>query len=88
MEAEREFLDAFSVVISSGYHLEEADFFSLIKLIRVPSQSEHPVERAKLLEFFTTAAEMLSFDAEKVKNQIEKPWEDEANNITIPQSQH
>ena len=35
MEVEREFMDAFSVVISSGYYIEEEDFYNLLKILKV-----------------------------------------------------
>jgi len=59
MEVERAFMDAFSVIITSGYFLEQNDFFALLNSLRVSEQSYHVVERAKLLEFFTFAADLL-----------------------------
>ena len=67
MEVEREFMDAFSVVISSGYFLEQEDFYNLLRMLKVSQASEYAVERAKLLEFFTQAAEIFEFD-QKVTN--------------------
>ena len=78
MEVEREFLDTFSVIISSGYYIEEKDFFNLLSILRVSEQSDHDVERAKLLEFFTFAAEQLNFDTERTAKILTEPWEREA----------
>ena len=78
MEVEREFLDTFSVIISSGYYIEEKDFFNLLSILRVSEQSDHAVERAKLLEFFTFAAEQLHFDTERTAKIMTEPWEREA----------
>lgn len=35
MEVEREFLEAFSLIIKSSYFLEECDFFELLKTLKV-----------------------------------------------------
>ena len=35
MEVEREFLDAFSVIVSSGYFIEQEDFLNLISILNV-----------------------------------------------------
>lgn len=35
MEVEREFLEAFSFIISSSYYLEEEDFFKLLEALKV-----------------------------------------------------
>ena len=35
MEVEREFLDAFAVIIESGYYLDQADFLELLKILKV-----------------------------------------------------
>ena len=59
LEVEREFLEAFSLIISSSYYIEEDDFFSLLRVLKVSYQSDHVVERGRLLEFFMTAADML-----------------------------
>ena len=78
MEVEREFLDAFSVIVSSGYFIEQEDFLNLISILNVSHQSDHVVERAKLLEFFQYAAELLNFDVTLVSNFLSAPWEQEA----------
>ena len=78
MEVEREFLDSFSVILSSGYYIEEKDFFNLLSILRVSDQSDHAVERAKLLEFFTSAAEQLHFDVKMTANILTEPWERQA----------
>lgn len=75
MQVEREFLDAFSVIISPGYYIEEDDFAQLLLLLQVSDQSNHHVQRAKLLEFFTLAAQLLNFDTEKVNAILTEPWE-------------
>lgn len=43
MEVERAFMDALSIVVQSGYFLEEQDFMSLIQSLRVSDQSQHVV---------------------------------------------
>ena len=71
-------MDAFSVVIESGYFLEEADFYELLDILQVNARCDHAVERAKVLEFFTEAAELLGFDAKAVSATLTEPWELEA----------
>lgn len=70
MEVEREFMDALSVIISSDYYLEEDDFIKLIKSLKVSEQSTHAVERAKLLEFFIQAGELLEFNTELISRVL------------------
>ena len=77
MEVEREFMDAFSIIVTSGYFLEQEDFLNLVSLLQVSYQSEHVVERAKLLEFFQLAAELLNFDTCLVNDYLSAPWEEE-----------
>ena len=55
-EVEREFLDAFSVILQSGYYLEQDDFIQLLKISDVHAQATHVVDRAKIFEFFNYAA--------------------------------
>ena len=87
MEVEREFLEAFSVIIQSSYFIEEEDFMALIGTLNVSYQSDHVVERARLLEFFTTAADLLGFDKKKVGDIIQDPWNREAQCYTNTQRQ-
>ena len=61
-EVEREFLDAISVILCSGYYLTEQDFIELIQLLDVRNAQEHTFGRAKLFEFFLKAAKEFSFD--------------------------
>ena len=82
MEVEREFLDAFSIIIQSGYFLEQDDFLELIKILDVPNQPTHKVERAKVLELFQLAAELCEFDVELVTKILTEPWEREAEEMT------
>lgn len=35
MEVEREFLDVLSIIVSSGYFLEQDDFLNLIEILQV-----------------------------------------------------
>ena len=75
MEVEREFLDAFQVIIQSGYFLEQDDFLELINILDVPSQPTHKVEKAKVLEFFQLAAELCQFDVDLVTRILTEPWQ-------------
>ena len=81
MEVEREFLDALSVVVSSGYYLDQDDFISLLRILRTSEQSEHVVERAKLHEFITLAADLLGFDVDLISEMLTEPWEHEATEL-------
>ena len=82
LEVERAFLDAFSVIIQSGYFLEQDDFIELIRILDVSSQPSHVVERAKVLEFFEMAAELCDFDVELVTKLLSEPWQREFDEQT------
>ena len=71
LEVEREFLDAFALIVESGYYIEQEDFLELIKLLKVHHQTELTGERIKIFEFFTRAAELLDFDVEMVKDLLQ-----------------
>ena len=53
-------------------------------------QSDHVVERARLLEFFTKAAELLEFDSARVAEILQDPWNREAASYTnaLRQTRH
>lgn len=70
MEVEREFLDAFAVIIESGYYLEQADFIELLMILEVQHQTEVTGDRIKIFEFFSKAAEMLNFEVDVVKSLL------------------
>ena len=53
MEVEREFMDAFSVIVQSGYFIDQDDFIELIKIMDVAGQAGYVIERAKIFEFFS-----------------------------------
>ena len=78
MEVEREFLDAFSVIIESGYYMEQEDFLELLDMLEVSAQPAHVVEKAKVLDFFALASDLLGYDTEKVRQKLTDPWEKSA----------
>lgn len=86
MEVERELLDALSVIISSGYFLEQDDFIDLIKLLRASDQTDHAVERAKLYEFVLYAAKLFEFDFELIKSILTESWEREVIELEAQES--
>jgi len=74
-ETEREFMDAFKVIIQSGYVLEQADFFALLEILQV-SASVKPTmqQRVQIVAFFTTVATWLDFNKDLVEDVLTKPW--------------
>ena len=66
------------MIISSGYFVEEEDFLSLVRTLQVAHCSDHIVERANLLEFFTLAAQLFSFSSKKVSDILTGIWEHQA----------
>ena len=78
MEVEREFLDAFAVIIESGYYLDQADFLELLKILKVEHQTELTGDRIKIYEFFSKTAELLEFDVDLIKKLLQEPWEKQA----------
>lgn len=47
-EVEREFLDAFSVILESGYFMAEEDFFELVAILDVKNQPVSVGDRIKI----------------------------------------
>lgn len=82
-EVEREFLDAISVILCSGYYLAEQDFIELIQLLDVRNAQEHTFGRAKLLQFFLTAAKEFQFDEKLVQKQLSEPWTEEFSRLLL-----
>ena len=77
-DVEREFLDAFAVIIESGYYLDQADFLELLQILQVQHQTELTGDRIKIFEFFSKTAELLEFDVELIKKLLSEPWEMQA----------
>ena len=40
LECEREFMDAFKLILHSGYHLNEQEFLELIETLQIPQRME------------------------------------------------
>ncbi len=67
-------MDAFRIIIQSGYFMQEQDFIELLEILKVADQAKTREQKVKIFTFYTFAASQLNFNSEKVKEILAENW--------------
>lgn len=63
-------MDAFRVIITSGYIMSQDDFFEIVQILSMKKAVSTLNRRNQVVSFFTEVAKILEFDVQKVEETI------------------
>ena len=67
-------MDVLSIILSSGYVIDETGFFEIIEILEVQSKIASVHQLEKLTVFFVNAAKFFGFDTTRVTDAVTNNW--------------